>query len=158
QAVRFNYNRDYYANYLSQTISGNALQAYIACLDRSRQTPGIVIWLDKREGDYFSLNAFWVGDRGESIGKFDQGFLLIDNGTVVAKPETWDTGKNVQIVIKKTPDVDAFLNVGVNGKRRSLVLVRDPRVVTMATAQVIGQRLSANSNNVSGTVCGAGFA
>jgi hypothetical protein len=61
QSTKFNYSNSYASSYLSQTVSGKALDDYVACLQMDKETPGLPLWLQARAGDYFTFRAFWVG-------------------------------------------------------------------------------------------------
>src|SRR5262249_3065394 len=52
-ASRFSYDRDFYERFISQNLGSNAVAAYKACLTYDKQSPGLRVWLDHREGDYY---------------------------------------------------------------------------------------------------------
>ena len=47
---KFDYMSNYSLNFLEQRLSGEALKAYVACLTRDRERPGIVAWIVSEKG------------------------------------------------------------------------------------------------------------
>lgn len=158
QVVKFNNTRSYYVNFLSQQLSGRVQEEYAQCL-KGQQGEGVFMWLDKREGEFVFINAFWVGDQAKAIGEYDREPRVVpENTLIVEKPSKWLKGKTEQLILKKSPDVEAFVSFSVSGQQGRFVVVRDPIPITMATQEVIGSKLMASSFHVSGSVCGGGSA
>src|SRR6266446_1873067 len=63
QATKFDYMTSYASSYLSQTVSGKALDDYVQCLEKEKDknVPGLRLWIQKREGEYFTIRGFWIG-------------------------------------------------------------------------------------------------
>ena len=157
--TKFDYQRDYYLNYLSQQLPPTAAKMHFDCLTLDKTTPGLRIWFGRKEGDYVFLNAFWVGDDPrQAVGKLVGAPVVRDAELVEKLPDEWIRGgEPVQIVLKKSSTADAYIGLNVDGKRKSFVVVRDVAPVAMATQVVIGARkMSARSNNQTSTICPAG--
>src|SRR4051812_46023078 len=77
QTRKLDYDYATFLDYTSQRLSPEATKMYVACLDKDRQKPGLVIWVDKRErGVYYTLNAFWVGGN-EVVGEGKEKKLIL---------------------------------------------------------------------------------
>lgn len=141
QSIRFDYKTSYALNYFAQTISGEALNAYVRCLERDKERPGLTLWLHERTGDFFKFRAFWVGVNGlDAAAKWDAA-PTIDGGRVVSKPEAWLRGKTEEIVIKRDGNVDMLLDLKVGGQTRSAVVVKDPPAFVWKIRSVLSPNL-----------------
>jgi hypothetical protein len=71
QAVHFDYSKSYASNYLNQHPSQEALDKYVECLHS--KSPGLRIWFDSQDGDFFKYKAFWIGrDLGQGVGHLEK--------------------------------------------------------------------------------------
>jgi hypothetical protein len=111
------------------------------------------VWLNSREGDFLSFGAFWVGS--EANAKYDAG-PIVDGGTIISKPDSWEKGKVDEIVVKRTGNNDIFPSLKVGGQNKSIVMVRDPPPVTWTTKPVISERLMRASSHGPNPGCSAG--
>lgn len=130
EATKFDYKSSYASLYVAQTLSPKAMEAYTACLEKDKEKPGLVLWLKERQGDYFTFKAFWVGaDTTVAVGTYDSE-PFVDGGEVVGKPDAWVKSTTEEIVVKRQANTDLFLNLKVGGKTKSIVVVKDPPLVT----------------------------
>jgi hypothetical protein len=158
QATKFDYRSSYAASYFSQTLAPTAVAAYVACLQGDRETPGIKLWLDSRQGDYLTFGAFWVGsDISIPTAKYDAP-PLVDGGTVVSMPDAWFKAKSEQIVVKRNGNNDMFVSLKVGGQSRAQVIVKDPPAVAWYTTQTASPRLMRASSSGPNPGCSAGVA
>jgi hypothetical protein len=156
QSTKFDYKSSYASSYFSQSLSPKALDAYVACLERDKERPGLTVWLQGRQGDFFTFRAFWVGsDVSLPSAKWDSE-PLVDGGTVTSKPTTWLKAKTEEIVIKRPTNVDLFLNLKVGGEVKSMVIVKDPPAVAWVQKPVISGVLMKASTHGPNPGCSAG--
>ena len=129
QATKFDYKNSYASNFLSQTLNGKALDLYVECLERDKEKPGLALWLQSRDGDYFTFRAFWVGnDAGQGTAQYDA-TPFVDGGVIISKPESWIKAKTEEIVVKRTGNNDFYLRLSVGGQTKAKAIVKDPPVV-----------------------------
>lgn len=141
QATRFDYHNSYASNYLSQTLSGKALDNYVACLERDKERPGLALWLQHRDGNYFTFRAFWVGaDTRRPAARYDTP-PVVDGGKIISNPEAWLKAKTEEIVVKRDGNNDLFLNLTVGGQTKSMVVVKDPPAVEWMNKPVTSEKL-----------------
>ena len=156
QATKFDYKSSYAASYFSQTLSPTALQAYVQCLNHDNGSPGLRLWLNSRQGDFFTFEAFWVGaDTKLPSAKYDAP-PLVDGGTVVSKPDVWLKAKTEEIVVKRNGNDDLFLNLKVGGEVKSDVIVKDPPAVVWKTTPVTSGNLIKTASHGPNPGCSAG--
>lgn len=156
QSTKFDYKSSYASSYFSQSLSPKALDAYVACLERDKERPGLTVWLQGRQGDFFTFRAFWIGsDVSLPSAKWDAE-PLIDGGTVVSRPASWLKAKTEEIVIKRPTNVDLFLNLKVGGEVRSMIIVKDPPAVAWLQKPVISGVLMKASTHGPNPGCSAG--
>jgi hypothetical protein len=135
---------------------------YADCLSKDKEKEGIAIWLEKREGDFYFLNAFWVGRNpdqliGEYDGDNDKKPTIVD-GVLGSWPKQWNKGVTEQIIFRKKPEDDALLVLSVGGKTKGFVAVHDPQVIETKTYIVSADKpISASSNNINSTQCPGTF-
>jgi hypothetical protein len=100
QATKFDYMTSYATSYLSQTTSGKALDNYVQCLENDKNGPGLRLWLQKREGEYFTIRGFWIGANTDTPeGKLDA--KIIDGGRLIGEPGVWKKAKTEEFVVKR---------------------------------------------------------
>jgi hypothetical protein len=86
QSIKFDYRQSYASNYFNQSLSGKALDAYVKRLELDKEKPGLALWLQKREGDYFTFGAFWVGaDTKQPAARYDAQPVL-DGAKLISSP------------------------------------------------------------------------
>jgi hypothetical protein len=153
QATRFDSASSYAAIYLSQHISP---KGYSACLQNDRETAGLRLWLARREGDFLLLSALWIGsDPALGTASYDAD-PVVEGGTIVSKPRTWAKAQVQEIAVKRSGNVDVFLNLRVGGQSRTLVIVKDPPAVFWKTSTVFSQTLMKTSTAPRNPGCGSG--
>jgi hypothetical protein len=159
ESTKFSYDHSFYLNYLSMHLSPISAKMYSDCLERDKQTPGFRMWIARREGNYFTLKAFWVGgDEKTAVGKLDKPPTK-DNVTVVDLPIEWVRAKTQEIVLSKAPDVDGYFSLSVGGQPpTSLVLLHDTPPIRMASHEVLGNQIRADTRHDSSRSCGPGSA
>jgi hypothetical protein len=129
QATKFDYKNSYASNYLSQTLNGKALDLYVQCLEKDKEKPGLALWFQSRDGDYFTFRAFWVGnDAGQGTAQYDAA-PFVDGGAIISKPVSWIKAKTEDIVVKRTGNNDFYLRLSVGGQTKAKAIVKDPPVV-----------------------------
>jgi hypothetical protein len=156
QATKFDYKGSYASNYLSQSVSGKALDSFAQCLERDKETPGLALWLHSRDGDYFTFRAFWVGaDTNIPAAKYDTAPIL-DGGTLIAKPDAWLKAKTEDIVIKRDKNNDFYLNLKVGGQTRTKVIVKDPPAVVWMKQPTVSHKVMIAASHGPNPGCSAG--
>jgi hypothetical protein len=156
QTTKFDYKNSYALNYLNQSVSGKALQSYVQCLERDKETPGLALWLHSRDGDYFTFRAFWVGsDTNIGAAKYDAE-PVIDGGKLISKPEAWLKAKTEEIVIKRTANEDFYLNLKVGGQTKTKVVVKDPPSVAWIRQPVTSKKVMTASSHGPNPGCSSG--
>jgi hypothetical protein len=154
QATRFDYMTSYASSYLSQTTSGRALDSYVQCLENDKNSPGLRLWIQKREGDYFTIRGFWIGaNTNTPEAKLDA--KLIDGGRLIGEPDLWKKGKTEEFVVKRESSTGFYLNMKVGGETKTIVAIADPPAVVWLKQVVTSPRtltvMSTYSNPCSGT-------
>jgi hypothetical protein len=134
------------------------MTAYVECLDKDKNTPGLALWLQSRDGDYLTFRAFWVGtDTSVPAAKYDAP-PLVDGGTVVSKPDAWIKGSTEDIVVKRNGNNDLFISLRVGGKVKSKVIVKDPPDVVWDTKPVSSEHMIHAASHGPNPGCSAGAA
>jgi hypothetical protein len=132
---------------LSQTVSGEALNDYVTCLEKDKKGSGLRLWLKEKAGDYYTIGGFWIGANEDTPeGKYDAK-PIIDGGTLIGEPQVWKKADTVEFVVK-SPNKDGFyLSMSVGGDPpKTLVVVPDPPpVVWLKQPVVSSKKLSAAS-------------
>jgi hypothetical protein len=138
------FSHEQYLNLISQRLSPDASIMYSKCLE-SLQSPGLRIWLEKKEGNFIILNATWVGgDETKGLGEYDKE-PVVREAEIVEKPDTWPKGKRQQIVLKKASDADAYLSISVSGQKYTYIALRDHRPTQMGSRIVSGEPAQVDS-------------
>jgi hypothetical protein len=153
-ATGFDYRTSYATSYFAQHLTS---KAYLACLEKDRETPGLRVWLSHREGDFLTFGALWVGSDSKVHTATYDSVPVVDGGTIVSKPDQWMRGKVEEIVVKRSPDnKDIFFNLKVGGETQSTVVVRDPPRTIWNKSPVISQTLMRTTSHGSNPGCYAG--
>ena len=156
QATKFDFKHSYASNYFAQSLSEKARDAYVACLEKDKERPGLKLWFEEANGDYLTFSAFWVGrDTGIAVADYDTD-PLIDGGSIVSHPTTWVKGKTEQVVVKRSGNSDLFLNLKVGGQVASIVVVKEPPAVTWRSKQVVSPKLIRTNSHGPNPGCTAG--
>jgi hypothetical protein len=155
QAINFNYQHTYAASYFNQQASGEALNAYVQCLNKNKNSPGLPIWLAQRNGDFFTYQAFWVGaDTTQPLGKIE-GTPNISGVDIISFPDTWVKGAEQPIVLKRKGNVDFYLGFKVSGQSNAIYAVPDPPPEpTWQKATVISNKQLTAASHGTGEACG----
>ncbi len=135
-ATKFNYESSYANSYLSQTVSGQALNAYVKCLEFDKQTPGLRLWLEETKGKYYTIKGFWVG---AGTGKYDEP-PVIDGGTLVGPPTSWRSGETQTFAVKSDSMDGFYLTMKVGGEGYVLVAVPNPPDVIWLKQPVVSSK------------------
>ena len=128
---------------------------YSACLEMDKSTPGLRIWLSKRQGDFFTLRAFWVGGtEGQGEGRV-VGEPKVKNVEIIELPTVWPRGTPQSIVISKTSNNDAYFSLNVDGKQQTYIILHDPPPALPVASHVIsGQKIEVENEHSEGTCKG----
>jgi hypothetical protein len=141
---------------LSQTLSGKALDSYVQCIEKGKDTPGLALWIESRDGDYFTFGAFWVGaDTSVGAAKYDAP-PTVDGGRLISAPAAWLKGKIEDIVVKRDGNNDLYLNLKVGGQTKTKVIVKDPPSVVWLRQPVVSQKVMNAQSADRNPGCGAG--
>jgi hypothetical protein len=145
-ATKFNHESSYAESYLSQTVSGKALDAYIQCLTNDKESPGLRLWLQKNDGKYYTIRGFWIGANTDTPDAKYDATPLIDGGTLIGQPDDWKKAKTEEFVVKSDSKDGFYLNMKVGGESKTLVVVPNPPDVTWLKQLVVSsKKLSAAS-------------
>lgn len=128
QSINFDYRQSSASSIFLQQISPVAAAAYSECLNKNRETQGLTLWFQKKEGDYVTLRAFWVGNKDQATAAFDED-PVVDGGEIVAKPKAWSKAHSEKIVVKQNPGEDLFVSLAVGGETNSIIVVKAPPTV-----------------------------
>jgi hypothetical protein len=128
----------------------------VQCLEKDKETPGLALWLQNRDGDYFTFRAFWVGaDTKVGAAKYDAA-PIVDGATLISKPDAWLKAKTEDVVVKRTANNDLYLNLKVGGQTRTKVIVKDPPTVVWLKQLVISPKLISAAPADRNPGCGVG--
>lgn len=156
EATKFDYKNSYASNYLTQSLSEKALDAYVQCIEKDKEKPGLALWLQARDGDYFTFRAFWVGaNTNEPAAKYDAP-PIVDGGAMIGKPDAWLKSKTEEIVVKRTGNSDMYLNLKVGGQTKTKIIVKDPPPVVWAKQALISKKVMAAASHGPNPGCSAG--
>ncbi|MBY5439328.1 hypothetical protein [Rhizobium leguminosarum] len=157
-ATKFDQRESYAGTYFKQNLSSAAVDALKTCLNNDKQSPGLRVWLDRREGDFLFFGAFWVGtDTAQGVGEYDNE-PTIAGGTIASKPSAWVKAQNEQILVQREPNKDLLLSLSVGGKSQGIVVVKDPPVARWDESPVVSARLMAATSFGPNPGCKAGIA
>jgi hypothetical protein len=156
QSTKFDFKSSYALNYLSQSLSGRAQQMYVECLEKDKTSPGLALWLQSRDGDYFTFRAFWVGDDTRvPAAKYDRE-PVVDGGRIIAKPDAWVKGTTEDIVVKRTGNDDFYLKMQVGGKTKTKIIVKDPPSVVWLKQPNVSKKVLSAASHGPNPGCSAG--
>jgi hypothetical protein len=146
------------SNIIAQQLSGAALQDYVHCLTVDHSKQGLTLWLDKREGEFLTLGAYWLSSNNDYAGKYDAP-PIVRNGELIQPPANWKSGIIEKLLVDvKNPQEKTLVSISINGSSARLVTVGKLPILSMATKEVVGPVLAARSFRASSTVCGGGSA
>jgi hypothetical protein len=149
----------YWEALFAQQLTGSAQQGYVECIKQAQTGSRLILWVDSRQSDFFIIGAVWFGKDGQQTGTYDQDPVVAPpTVSLVQKPSHWATGATQQLILQKSPEINALLSIRVSGQTANLGIVRDPPPILIASHEINGSKLTASSFHVSGSVCGAGFA
>lgn len=153
QSIRFDTSSSYALNYFAQTTSDIWANAYIACLGDN--SPGLNIWLDKKQGDFLTFNAIWVGNDTALGSATLDAEPVVFGGQLIDVPMTWTKGEVQTVVVRRDGNQDVYLGLDVGGKPGSAVVVRDPPRWEWVNQVVVADRLMSATSSYSNP-CTAG--
>lgn len=138
ETTKFDYSSSYAESYFNQSISTNAKEMYLACLQGIRNTPGLNLWLDENKGDFLIFKAFWVGtDTSVQSATFDAE-PIVAGGTLLSEFSNWSKGQDQTLVVQRQGrDKDVFINLNVGGQNASFVVVKEPPPVVWLSEPVV---------------------
>ncbi|MBN8990763.1 MAG: hypothetical protein J0H42_21165 [Rhizobiales bacterium] len=138
---QYKFDRSFYMRYVTQQLSPVGADAYTKCLEQDRNSPGLRLWFSNRDGDFYTIKGFWVGqDTGKGSGELE-GTPVTKGFEVIQLPKTWVKGQTLEILLQKPSDVDGVISIKVDGQQRSFVAVRDLPPIQMATNRVDSPKL-----------------
>jgi hypothetical protein len=131
RSYRFDLNQKKTSVVIQQSLSDNALQAYVACLQTQRQI-GVFVWASNT-GAFAQkaiINIKWLGAVGGPLGKLENP-ITIDGATIsdaVAKtiPTEWRDKETVSLIVSRKPDEDAIIVVKISGYTETFFIPKDP--------------------------------
>jgi hypothetical protein len=149
EALKFDFGLEYYSSYLAQKISDNAKSLYVDCLRSQKPEPGLRLWLDRREGDYYFLNGIWIGKDPKSKGNWIKTETIEDDVYIVKIPQEWRSGEEKIVVVKAGKNVgklgSGMVSITVGQQSQSLVFISEPERVRMHNIQRSGREMMARS-------------
>jgi hypothetical protein len=154
QATQFDYKNSYARNFLYQNVSPAAAALYLDCI-ASAEKPGLYLWLDSRQGDYFTFEALWVSSDQKAVVPYDTA-PIVDGGRLISKPDAWQSGKPEQMVIKRDGNNDFYLNLKVDNQIKTEIIVKDPATVVWERVPVISQVLMRTGSHGPNPGCSGG--
>jgi hypothetical protein len=153
-STKFDYNRSYSLNFLQQTLSGKALDAYVACLTNDKERPGITAWLARRDGDYYTIKVFWVGLTPQGTANNDEP-IKVSNAELVRAPKQWVRSATGEIVFRKDAAANAYVSLYIAAQTGGIAIVHDPAPF-VRHAVSSPTLMSVSSFRVDDKTCGAG--
>ena len=127
-------------------MSGKVRDDYIDCLKKDKKEPGLRLWIQRREGDYFIIGGFWVGADPNVLEGKDDAPTSFDSVKLIGEPEVWRRDQIQEFAAKPEGNKGFFLNMKVGGQTKSLVVVPDPPDVAWLKETVVSpKKLSAAS-------------
>jgi hypothetical protein len=145
QALKFDLDRQNYSAYLSQKIGDSAKAMYIACLRGQKTGEGLRLWLDRREGDYYFINGFWIGADPKAKGLLNKNETMEDGVGIIKIPDEWPPKAERSIVLKAGKTSGGMINIAVGAQSKSLVFYADPPHVNMINVEYRGPEMVARS-------------
>lgn len=152
QTTKFDYAGSYAINFLQQSLSGKALEGYADCLTRDKEHPGIAAWLSNRQGEFYTIDVFWVGVTPQGTANNDAPIKVI-NGELIEAPKQWVRALTERVVIRKKPAADAFVTFQIGGRTGGISIVHEAPAL-LSRAIVSPDLLQAESYHVNSRVCG----
>lgn len=124
-----------------QSLSDNALQAYVACLSANRDT-GVIVWVGNTGA--FSkkaiVNIKWLGGVGGKEGQLENQVVIdgadVSDALLKTIPTTWRDKETVSLILTRHPTEDALVLAKVSGYSGTLVIPRDPPVPIVTETSV----------------------
>ena len=144
-ALRFDYGAEYYDSYLSQRIADNVKEVYVECMRAQTVEPGLRLWLDRREGDYYFLHGIYVGNDAKSRGQLVREELSEDDVSVIKIPAEWRPRVEREVVVKKGKTNSGMVSFTVGQQLGSFVFIPDPDRIRMLSAERPGPEMSVRS-------------
>jgi hypothetical protein len=121
-----------YSDYIAQSLAPESAELYSQCVAlEAKEGKQFRIWVDKKDGSYVTLNAFWPGNGKEKTSRAGR-TPVADNLAILKMPEMWAPGRVEQIVAKLLKsDKDGFLSVNVGGQQATVLVLGEPPKVGM---------------------------
>jgi hypothetical protein len=145
QAIRFDFGAEYYESYLAQRIIGNVKEQYVECRRAQTVQPGLNLWLDRREGDYYFLHGIWIGNDSKSRGVLARNDIGEDEVFIVKIYDEWRSRAEREIVVKAGKVPGGMITISIGQQSQSFVFIADPERVRMLSAERPGPEMSVRS-------------
>jgi hypothetical protein len=144
-ALKFDYGAEYYESYLAQRIVDKVKSAYVECLRAQTVEPGLNMWLDRREGDYYFLRAIWVGKDNKAKGVLARNEIAEDEVYIIKIADEWRSRAEREIVVKAGKNPGGVINITIGQESKSFVFIADPLRIRMLTLATPGADMSVRS-------------
>jgi hypothetical protein len=144
--IKFDYESSYASSYLSQSVSGKALDDYVQCLQFDKTSPGLRLWVLNHAGKYYNLQGFWVGANTVTPDAKLDSPAIFDGGTPIGLPQDWVKGQTYPFAFKSEGPDGFYLSMSVGGQPNTLTVVPPPpNVVWLKHVVVSTKKLGASS-------------
>jgi hypothetical protein len=145
QALKFDFEAEYYDSYLAQRIVGNVKALYVECRRAQTVEPGLNLWLDRREGEYYFLHGIYVGTDGKARGQLSREELSEDDVTIIKIPAEWRPRAEREIVVKTGKSGGGMVSITIGQQSQTFVFISDPERVRMLSLERQGPEMSVRS-------------
>jgi hypothetical protein len=141
QAAKFSHDRQYYLDYLTRFLSPRTSDEYSACIleDIDKSKPGLTVWIERQQGDFLFVGAFWVGQSADVIGKHSSKLVGLET---LQEPPEWNSGVRQHFVLKKTSKEDAYASIIVAAQSAFLVVAKEPITGAIGTNVILAEKAS----------------
>jgi hypothetical protein len=131
QNFSFNLDEQQSSIAVQQTLSDNALNAYVLCLQNQNDT-GVIIWMGNTSafGDTAVVNIKWLGGVGGKTGDLEgpvqSAGLEINPGSLSALPEHWKDKETASLIVTRDRNKDGIIIIKIDGYSKNISLKKDP--------------------------------
>ena len=131
---KYDLNERKVAIVVQQSLSENALNAYISCLQKNRDT-GVFVWATNTGAfsDKAIINIKWLGGVGGAQGQLENG-IPIEGATLSDAtktiPNSWRDKQVVSLILNRHRNKDAIIIVKISGYSETIIIPKDPPLVT----------------------------
>ena len=143
---RFDLDQRSISSVAQQSLSDNALEAYVACLTASRDT-GVIIWAGNT-GAFAAkaiINIKWLGGVGGKSGDLEGG-IVIDGADISSEasgaiPKSWKDKEVYSFILTRHPKEDAFVLAKISGYSASFVIPHDQPIPIVTDTPVTTEEI-----------------